>query len=102
MPGEQACGAMRMVLEILELESRASASKEVQSEQRRRSRLLGEVQERAIRGGRTMDLWRSIVTGWNPSRSATCHCQLATHRYETSKVPKDLRTCFFFRSDRFR
>ena len=101
MPGEQASGAVRVVLEGHELQPGASAGEEVRSEQRRRSRLLGAVQEYLVRGGRAVDVRRPVIARRNSSRgpplplSASCRQVITRIRLSAAKKTRarsDART----------
>lgn len=81
MPGEQAGGTVRVVLEGVELEQGTAAGQEVQSKQGRRSRLFCAIQEHTVRGGRTVDLRGPFDARRDPAYGARGHRQPPAHRY---------------------
>jgi len=80
MPGEQTGGAVRVVVEGVELEQGTTADEEVQSKQGRRSRLFRAVQEHYVRRGGTVDLRGPSDAGRNPAHGASSHCQSSAYR----------------------
>jgi len=81
MPGEQAGGTVRVVVEGVELEQGTAAGQEVQSKQGRRSRLFRAIQEYTVRGRRTVDLWGPFDARRDPAYGARGHCQPPAHWY---------------------
>lgn len=88
VPGEQAGGTVRVVVEGVELEQGTTDGEEVQSKQGRRTRLFGAIQEHTVRRGGPVDLRGALDARRYPAHGARGDCQPPAHRYATAALIK--------------
>lgn len=81
VPGEQAGGTVRVVVEGVELKQGTAAGEEVQSKQGRRTRLFRAIQEHTVRRGGSVDLRGTFDARRYLAHGAPGDCQPPTYRY---------------------
>lgn len=88
VPGEQAGGTVRVVVEGVELEQGTAAREEVQPKQGRRTRLFCAVQEHTVRRGGSVDLRGTFDARRYPTHGTRGDCQPPAHRYAAAALIK--------------